>query len=139
MIVEMKKSRVAASGWRGDVLLKPGEKPGRVLQMGSRMAKKHMPWGEIVLVSILGGFLTVGVAIAGLWIYRWAWDAQALIGKTGDEQNLYGLIAFGIGFVVTAAVLAATTATKSGSGVVTIPEKKRPGSSRLEDKWRRRR
>ncbi len=134
----MKKSGVGASGWRGGVLFKPGEKPGKVLQMRVGMAKKYMPWGEIVLVSLLGGFLTVGLAIVGLWIYRWMWDSQALVSTAGDEQNLYGAIAFGIGFVVTTVVLVMATAKKSGSGIVSIPEKKRPGSSRLEDKWRRR-
>src|SRR5512146_1849706 len=96
------------------------------------MAKKHIPWGEILLVSILGGFLAVALAIAGLWIYRWAWDAQALVSLNGDEENLYGAISFGVGFVLTAVVLAATTAKKSGSGIVSLPEKKGPGSSRLE-------
>jgi len=103
------------------------------------MAKKYMPWGEIVLVSILGGFVVLGLAIAGLWIYRWTWDAQALVSLSGDEQNLYGASAFGAGFLVTAVVLAITTAKKSGSGIVSMPQKKRPSSSRLEDKWRRRR
>jgi hypothetical protein len=139
VIVEMKKSQVVARGWRGGVLLKPGERPGKVLRMRLGMAKKYMPWEEIGLVSLLGGFLTVGLAIAGLWIYRWTWDAQALVSISGDEQNLYGAIAFGIGFVITAAVLAITTPKKSGSGIISLPEKKRPGSSKLEDKWRRRR
>ncbi len=121
------------------MLLRPGEKPGKVLRMRVGMAKKHMPWGEIVLVSILGGFLTVAMAIAGLWTYRWSWDAEALASMSGDEQNLYAAIVFGIGFVVTAAVLTVTTAKRSGSGIASMPEKKRPGSSKLEDKWRRRR
>lgn len=133
----MKKSD-GASGWRGGVLLKPGEKPGKVLQMRVGMAKKHMPWEEIGLVSLLGGFLTVGLVVAGLWIYRWIWNSQALVSMNGDEQNLYGAIAFGIGFVITAVVLAITTAKRSGSGIVSMPEKKRPGGSKLEDKWRRR-
>ena len=102
------------------------------------MANKHLPWEEIGLVALLGGFLTVGLAIAGLWIYRWTWDAQALVSLDGDQQNLYGAIAFGIGFVITAIALVVTTAKKSGSGIVSMPEKKRPGSSKLEDKWRRR-
>lgn len=102
------------------------------------MAKKHLPWGEILLVSILGGFLMVVVAVAGLWIYRWTWDSQALVSLDGNEQNLYGAIAFGIGFVITAVALAMTTTKKSGSGIVSMPEKKRPSSSKLEDKWRRR-
>lgn len=102
------------------------------------MAKNYVPWGEIVLLSVLGGFVVLGVAIVGLWLYRWALDAQALVTLNGDEQNLYVVIAFGIGFVITAVALAITTAKKSGSGIVSLPEKKRPGSSRLEDKWRRR-
>jgi hypothetical protein len=138
VIVVMKKSQVAGPGWRGSVLLKPGEKPGKVLPMRVGMAKKYMPWGEIVLVSVLGGFLMLGLAIAGLWIYRWVWDAQALVSLNGDEQNLYGAVAFGVGFVVTAVALAITTAKKSGSAIVSAGEKKRPASSRLEEKWRRR-
>ncbi|MDT8068852.1 MAG: hypothetical protein ROO76_11880 [Terriglobia bacterium] len=134
----MKKSDVVAPGWRSGVLLKPGEKPGKVLRMRLRMAKNYVPWGEIVLLSVLGGFVVLGVAIVGLWLYRWALDAQALVTLNGDEQNLYVVIAFGIGFVITAVALAITTAKKSGSGIVSLPEKKRPGSSRLEDKWRRR-
>jgi hypothetical protein len=136
----MKKSRVAALGWRGGVLLRTGENPGRDLQMGSRMAKKHMPWEEIVLVALLGGFLTVGFAIVGLAFYRWTWDAQALVSMNGDEQNLYGAISFGIGFVVTAVVLAITTAKKArATGVVIPTNKKRPQSSSFEDRRRRRR
>ncbi len=134
----MKKSQVGAPGWRGGVLLKPGEKPGKVFQMGLRMAKKHMPWEEIALVALLGGFLAVALAIVGLWIYQWTWDAQALVSLNGDEQSLYAATAFGVGFVVTAVALAMTTAKKSGTGIVIMPEKKRPRSSKLEDKWRRR-
>lgn len=103
------------------------------------MAKKHLPWEEIGLLALLGGFLTVGLAIAGLWMYRWAWDSQALVSMNGDEQNLYGAVAFGVGFVITVVALAVTTAKKSRSRIVNMPEKKLPGSSRLEDKWRRRR
>lgn len=103
------------------------------------MAKKSVPWDEVLLVSLLGGLLVLGLAVVGLWIYRWAWDSQAMSSMTGDEESLYGAIVFGAGFVVTAVVLAMTTAKKSSSGIVSMPEKKRPGSSRLEDKWRRRR
>ena len=102
------------------------------------MAKKYMPWEEIVLVSLLGGVLALGVAIAGLWMYRWVWDSEARVSMSGGEGNLYAAIAFGIGFLVTAVVLAMTTAKKSRAGVVNIDQKKRPGSSRFEDKWRRR-
>ncbi len=102
------------------------------------MAKKHMPWAEIVLVSILGGFVVLGLAIAGLWIYRWVWDSQVLVSLSGDEQNLYGAIAFLIGFVVTAIALALTTAKRPVSRLTGMDQKKPPGNSRLEDKWRRR-
>ena len=102
------------------------------------MAKKFVPWEEIVLVSLLGGVLALGLAIAGLWMYRWAWDSEALA-MSGDEGNLYAAIAFGIGFVMTAAVLALTTAKKSRAGVVSIDQKKRPGSTRFEDRRRNRR
>jgi hypothetical protein len=102
------------------------------------MAKKSVPWDEIVLVSLLGGLLVLGVVVVSLWIYRWAWDSQALSSMTGEEENLYGALAFGVGFVVTAVVLAMTTAKKSGSGIVSPGEKKRPGSERFEDRRRRR-
>ena len=103
------------------------------------MAKKYMPWEEIVLVSLLGGALALGLAIAGLWMYRWAWDSEELVSMSGGEGNLYAAIAFGIGFVVTAAVLALTTAKKSRARVVSIDQKKWPGSTRFEDRRRNRR
>jgi hypothetical protein len=109
------------------------------LQLRVRMAKKYMPWEEIVLVSLLGGVAALGLAIAGLWMYRWAWDLEALVSISGDERNLYAAAAFGIGFVVTAVVLAMTTAKKAGAGVVSIDQKKRPGSTRFEDRRRNRR
>ncbi len=100
------------------------------------MAKKSMPWGEILLVSLLGGFLVVGLAVACLWVYRWAWDSQALVSVTGDEEDLYGVIAFGIGAVVTAVALVMTTTKKLRSEIVSV-SKKKPGSMRFEDRRRR--
>ncbi len=102
------------------------------------MAKKYMPWEEIGLVSLLGGLSVLGLAVAGLWIYRWAWDPEALVTMTANEEYLYGAIAFGIGFVVLAIVLAMTTAKKSGSRIVGVGRKKRPEGQRFEDRRRRR-
>jgi hypothetical protein len=138
VIVVMKKSDVGAPGWRAGARLKPGEKPGKVLQMRPGMAKTSMPWGEIALVSLLGGLLTVGLAVVGLWIYRWMWNSQALVPWSVDERNLYSAMAFGTGAVITTVVLTITTARKSATRIASLPEKRRPGSSKLEDKWRRR-
>ena len=132
----MKKSDGHAP-WSG-ARWKPGEKPGKVLQMRPGMAKTSMPWAEIALASLLGGLLAVGLGIAGLWIYRWMWDTQALVPLTGDERNLYSAIAFGTGLVITALMLTITTARKPVTGITSLPEKRRPSSSKLEDKWRRR-
>jgi hypothetical protein len=70
------------------------------------MAKKHLPWEEIVLWSLLGGVFAVGMSWVGLTAYRWAWDDQALLQVTGDRQNIYALAVCGIGALVTAVVLA---------------------------------
>lgn len=138
MIVEIKKSDVGAPGWRAGARLKPGEKPGKVLQMRPGTAKTSMPWAEIALASLLGGLLAVGLSIVGLWIYRWMWDSQALVPLSVDERNLYSAMAFGTGVVITAVVLTITTARKSVTWAASLPEKRRPGSTKLEDKWRRR-
>jgi hypothetical protein len=70
------------------------------------MAKKHLPWEEIVLWSLLGGVLAVGLSWFGLTVYRWAWDDQALLEATGDRQKIYALAVCGIGGLITAVVLA---------------------------------
>ncbi len=134
----MKKSDIGVPERRGGVLLKPGEQPGRVLQMRPGLARTKMSWGEIALVSVLDGFLVLSLAIAVLWIYRWTWNPRALVSLSRGQQSLYGAIAIGVGFVSTAALLVTTGLKKSRSGIVSLPEKKRPSSSKLEDKWRRR-
>jgi hypothetical protein len=70
------------------------------------MAKKHLPWEEIVLWSLLGGVLAIGLSWFGLTVYRWAWDDQALLEATGDKQRVYSLAVFGIGALFTAILLA---------------------------------
>jgi hypothetical protein len=69
------------------------------------MAKKHLPWEEIVLWSLLGGVLAVGLGWVGLTMYRWFWNEQALISLTGDQSKLYSLAVCGVGALVTAIVL----------------------------------
>jgi hypothetical protein len=138
VIVEMKMSDVGAPEWRTGARLKPGEKPGKVLQMQPGMAKTSLPWAEIALASLLGGLLTVGLAFVGLWIYRWMWDPQALVPMSVDERNLYSAMAFGTGVVIAAIVLTITTARKPVTRIASLPQKRRPVSSKLEEKWRRR-
>ncbi len=61
------------------------------------MAKKHMPWEEILLWSLLGGVLVYGLSWIGLAVYRWVWDAEALRSLTGDEMKLYSFGVVGVG------------------------------------------
>jgi|KBSMisStaDraftv2_1062788.scaffolds.fasta_scaffold548266_2 quinol-cytochrome oxidoreductase complex cytochrome b subunit len=81
------------------------------------MAKKHMPWEEIALWSLLGGVLALGLGFVGLWIYRWAWDDEALRAITVGDRNLYALSVFGIGFLLSAVILMFGSRT-SGSTLV---------------------
>ena len=81
------------------------------------MAKKYMPWEEIALWSLLGGVITLGLGFIGLAIYRWAWDDEALRAITVGDRNLYALSVFGIGFLLSAAILMFGAKT-SGSTLV---------------------
>ena len=69
------------------------------------MAKKHMPWEEILLWSLLVGVLIYGLSWAGLVVYRWAWNEDALRALTGDQMKLYSLGVVGAGALLTAIVL----------------------------------
>jgi hypothetical protein len=89
------------------------------------MAKRYMPWEEIVLWSLLGGVLALGVAAAGLWLYRWAWNEQALLDMTVQQEKLYSLLVFATGAAVTAAALTLGAAKRTGSGITGFDNKKR--------------
>lgn len=67
------------------------------------MAKKHLPWEEILLWSLLGGVLVYGLSWLGLAVYRWAWDEEALRELTSDQMKLYSF-----GVVAVGALLAAS-------------------------------
>ena len=69
------------------------------------MAKKHMPWEEILLWSLLGGVLVYGLSWVGLTVYRWAWDDTALRELTGDQMKLYSFGVVGVGALLTVIVL----------------------------------
>lgn len=81
------------------------------------MAKKYMPWEEIALWSLLGGVLALGLGFVGLAIYRWAWDDEALRAITAGDRNLYAFSAFGIGFLLSAAILMFGTKTSGSTSV----------------------
>ena len=69
------------------------------------MAKKHMPWEEILLWSLLGGVLVYGLSWIGLAVYRWVWDEEALRELTGDQMKLYSLGVVGVGALLIATVM----------------------------------
>jgi hypothetical protein len=69
------------------------------------MARKHLPWEEIVLWSLLGGVLAVGLSWLALTIYRWVWNEQALTTLTGDQWKLRAMAVVAVGGLVTAIVL----------------------------------
>jgi uncharacterized membrane protein YbhN (UPF0104 family) len=69
------------------------------------MARKHLPWEEILLWSLLGGVLVYGLSWVGLAIYRWVWDEEALQVLTGDQMKLYSFGVVAVGALLTAGVL----------------------------------
>ena len=69
------------------------------------MAKKHLPWEEVLLWSLLGGVLVYGLSWAGLEVYRWAWNEEALRELTSDQMKLYSFGVVGVGALLTAIVL----------------------------------
>jgi hypothetical protein len=69
------------------------------------MARKHLPWEEILLWSLLGGVLVYGLSWFGLAGYRWIWDDEALRELTSDEMKLYSFGVVAVGALLTAVVL----------------------------------
>lgn len=69
------------------------------------MAKKHLPWEETLLWSLLGGVLVYGLSWAGLTVYRWVWNDEALRELTADQFKLYSLGVVAVGGLMTAIVL----------------------------------
>ena len=69
------------------------------------MAKRHMPWEEILLWSLLGGVFIYGLSWVGLALYREIWDEEALRSLIGDRWTLYSFGVVGTGALLTAAVL----------------------------------
>jgi hypothetical protein len=90
------------------------------------MAKKHMPWEEILLWSLLGGVLLYGLGWVGLFVYRLAWNDEALRELTADQFKLYSLAVVAVGGLLTAIVL--------WFGA----KRETPVERREIDKWRRR-
>ena len=69
------------------------------------MVRKHLPWEEILLWSLLGGVLVYGLSWFGLAAYRWVWDDGALRELTSEQMKLYSFGVVAVGVLLTAIVL----------------------------------